>query len=176
MLYRVLTVEFYKKAASLGQRLLILTAISLGARELSGYDRLATTTKAESGTSPASRGATVTQKDTKEAATPPSPNATEQAPANFGSITSAISLARTRRFSQKSDIHASRPAPKASPFANLAPLFLGGLLGRWGGNRGAGNERGYDAMQRAPAMVLKKLIMTLGIIVHYSGMTRLVMD
>ncbi|KAF9579701.1 hypothetical protein BGW38_003930 [Lunasporangiospora selenospora] len=94
----------------------------------------------------------------------------ERKPApTFDSVTSQIALTQTRRFSQKSVIEASRPAPKANPFANLAPAFIGGLLGRWGGNRGAGMERGYDVLQRAPVVLLQKFVMTLGVLLYYSG-------
>ncbi|KAF9092681.1 telomere binding protein [Mortierella sp. GBA35] len=158
----VLTFQFYEKKNSLGQRLNILTALALGAQELSGFDQ---------STLPLSKGQTGTSSKDKRQTTPASASTslTTQRP-TFDNITSAISLSRTRRFSQKSHIEASRPAPKANAFANLAPVFLGGLLGRWGGNRGAGVERGYDALQRAPAMVLKKFVVTLGVLVHYSAL------
>ncbi|GJJ69237.1 telomere length regulation protein [Entomortierella parvispora] len=169
----VLTDEFYKKTNSIGQRLNILTAISLAARELSGFDRLSIPDTLDNQRTLALQSAASTKSNggrtPRPSSMPANRDSSEQSPATFGSITSSISLARTRRFSQKSDIEARRPTPKANPFASLAPVFLGGLLGRWGGNRGAGNERGYDAMQRAPAMVLKKFIMSLGIIVYYSG-------
>ncbi|KAF8938055.1 telomere binding protein [Haplosporangium gracile] len=154
----VLTFQFYEKKNSLGQRLNILTALALGAQELSGFDQT---------TLPLSKGQSGPSSKSNNLATT-STSSTTQRP-SFDNITSTISLARTRRFSQKSNIEASRPAPKANAFANLAPVFLGGLLGRWGGNRGAGTERGYDALQRAPTMLLKKFVVTLGVLVHYSG-------
>ncbi|KAF9143550.1 telomere binding protein [Mortierella sp. GBA39] len=154
----VLTFQFYEKKNSLGQRLNILTALVLGAQELSGFDQ---------STLPLSKGQSGPSSKTSNPATG-STSLTTPRP-TFDNITSTISLARTRRFSQKSNIEANRPAPKANAFANLAPAFLGGLLGRWGGNRGAGAERGYDALQRAPAMLLKKFVVTLGVLVHYSG-------
>ncbi|KAG0348034.1 telomere binding protein [Podila minutissima] len=153
----VLTFQFYEKKNSIGQRLNILTVLGLGARELSGFPATASTS---GGPSPASvsktHGATAVTSVTKK-------------PATFDSITTDITMDRTRKFSQKSDIEARRSQPKANPFANVAPVVLAGLLGRWGGNRGAGKERGYDAMQRAPAMVLKKFVLTLGLIVYYAG-------
>ncbi|KAG0023442.1 telomere binding protein [Podila clonocystis] len=153
----VLTVQFYEKGKSIGQRLNILTVLGLGARELSGIPATAPTSE---GPSPASvsktHGATAVASVTKK-------------PATFDSITTDITMDRTRKFSQKSDIEARRSQPKANPFANVAPVVLAGLLGRWGGNRGAGKERGYDAMQRAPAMVLKKFVLTLGLVVYYAG-------
>ncbi|KAG0053937.1 telomere binding protein [Gryganskiella cystojenkinii] len=162
----VLALEFYKRENSLGQRLNVLSALALGARELSGFDRTLPNSTAASSANVTSRGTTGSKTGAK---TPPEGSVVKQSPLTFNSITSSISLAKTRRFSQKSDIEARRPLPKANPFANLAPLFLGALLGRWGGNRGAGNERGYDAMQRAPVMVLKKFVMTLGVMVYYAG-------
>lgn len=157
--HSVLTFQFYEKKNSLGQRLNILTALALGAQELSGFDQPAfPLPKRQSGSS--SKNSNPATASTSLATPRPT----------FDNITSTISLSRTRRFSQKSNIEASRPAPKANAFGNLAPVFLGGLLGRWGGNRGAGAERGYDALQRAPVMVLKKFVVTLGVLVHYSGM------
>ncbi|KAG0336632.1 telomere binding protein [Podila horticola] len=153
----VLTFQFYKKGNSIGQRLNILTVLGLGAREISGFPVTASTS---GGPSPASasktHGATAVTSVTKK-------------PATFDSITTDITMDRTRKFSQKSAIDARRSQPKANPFANVAPVVLAGLLGRWGGNRGAGKERGYDAMQRAPAMVLKKFVLTLGLVVYYAG-------
>ncbi|KAK5814387.1 telomere length regulation protein-domain-containing protein [Linnemannia elongata] len=154
----VLTFQFYEKKNSLGQRLNILTALALGAQELSGFDQ---------STLPLSKGQSGPNSKTGIPATA-STSLTTHRP-TFDNITSTISLAKTRRFSQKSNIEANRPAPKANAFANLAPAFLGGLLGRWGGNRGAGAERGYDALQRAPVMLLRKFVVTLGVLVHYSG-------
>ncbi|KAF9905608.1 telomere binding protein [Linnemannia zychae] len=155
---RVLTFQFYEKKNSLGQRLNILTALALGAQELSGFSQ---------STLPLSKDQSASKNKTGTTGGPSSLTPTSRP--TFDNITSAISLARTRRFSQKSNIEASRPAPKANAFANLAPVFLGDLLGRWGGNRGAGAERGYDALQRAPVMLLKKFVVTLGVLVHYSG-------
>ncbi|KAF8927557.1 telomere binding protein [Dissophora ornata] len=159
----VLTEQFYEKRNSMGQRLNILTALALGAQELSGSDR-----------PPTAQGASGSlARNTRVSDTSPSPwsstsTLVAQRP-TFDGITSSISLARTRRFSQKSNIEASRPAPRANAFSNVAPVFLGGLLGRWGGNRGAGMERGYDVLQKAPVIVLKKFVMTLGVLVHYAG-------
>ncbi|KAG0288982.1 telomere binding protein [Linnemannia gamsii] len=154
----VLTFQFYEKKNSLGQRLNILTALALGAQELSGFDQSTLPLPKEQPGSGSKNSNPVTA----------STSLTTQRP-TFDNITSTISLSRTRRFSQKSNIEASRPAAKANAFANLAPVFLGGLLGRWGGNRGAGAERGYDALHKAPVMVLKKFVVTLGVLVHYSG-------
>ncbi|KAF9934824.1 telomere binding protein [Linnemannia zychae] len=159
----VLTYQFYEKNNSLGQRLNILNALAIGAQELSGFNQpsfpLSKGSRDKSG-----------NESTTASTSSGSTNLTTQRK-TFDSITSAISLSKTRRFSQKSNIAASSPLPKANKFANLAPLFLGGLLGRWGGNRGAGVERGYDVLQRAPVMLLKKFVVTLGVIVHYSGNT-----
>lgn len=80
-----------------------------------------------------------------------------------------ITMDRTHKFSQKSDIEARQSHPRANSFANVAPVILAGLLGRWEGNRGAGKERGYDAMQRALAMIQKKFILTLGLIMYHAG-------
>ncbi|KAG0280362.1 telomere binding protein [Linnemannia exigua] len=160
----VLTFQFYEKKNSLGQRLNILTALAIGAQELSGFDQSTLPLSKEQSAS--------TNKAGRPAASAAATGSTSLAKTlrpTFDNITSTISLDRTRRFSQKSNIEANRPAPKANAFANLAPAFLGGLLGRWGGNRGAGAERGYDALQRAPIMVLKKFVVTLGVLVHYSG-------
>jgi hypothetical protein len=157
----VLTFQFYEKKNSLGQRLNILTALALGAQELSGFDQLTLSLSKDHTASANNAGHPTRAAGSTKLATIPRPT--------FDNITSTISLERTRRFSQKSNIEASRPAPKANAFANLAPVFLGGLLGRWGGNRGAGAERGYDALQRAPVMILKKFVVTLGVLVHYSG-------
>ncbi|KAI1293459.1 hypothetical protein EDD11_008357, partial [Mortierella claussenii] len=165
---RVLTFQFYEKKNSLGQRLNILTALALGAQELSGFDRPPTGSSSSS-SSRSTQQAHPYAASTTTAASSASTLVAQQRPVTFDSITSGISLARTRRFSQKSQIEASRPTPKASAFSNLAPVFLGGLLGRWGGNRGAGRERGYDVLQKAPAMVLKKFVVTLGVLVHYAG-------
>ncbi|KAG0085818.1 telomere binding protein [Podila epicladia] len=153
----VLTFQFYEKKNSIGQRLNILTVLGLGARELSGFPASAPTSGEPSPASVSkTHSATAFTSVTKK-------------PATFDSITTDITMDRTRKFSQKSDIEARRSQPKANPFANVAPVVLAGLLGRWGGNRGAGKERGYDAMQRAPAMVLKKFVLTLGLVVYYAG-------
>ncbi|KAF9367527.1 telomere binding protein, partial [Podila verticillata] len=155
----VLTYQFYEKKNSIGQRLNILTVLGLGARELAGFPATASTfTSGGPSLAPASKayGAAAVKSVTKK-------------PATFDSITTDITMDRTRKFSQKSAIEARRSQPKANPFANVAPVVLAGLLGRWGGNRGAGKERGYDAMQRAPAMVLKKFVLTLGLVVYYAG-------
>ena len=155
----VLTYQFYEKKNSIGQRLNILTVLGLGARELAGFPATASTfTTGGHSPAPPSKayGATAVRSVAKK-------------PSTFDSITTDIAVDRTRKFSQKSDIEARQSQPKANPFANVAPVVLAGLLGRWGGNRGAGKERGYDAMQRAPAMILKKFILTLGLIVYYAG-------
>ncbi|KAF9103435.1 telomere binding protein [Mortierella sp. AM989] len=176
----VLTFQFYEKKNSLGQRLNILTALALGAREISGFDSSPSTSsnKPSGQSSRNSRNTTSSVYSTSSTAATTASSSTltlvgtsNQRPpaATFDSIASNISQARTRRFSQKSNIEASRPTPKANAFSNLAPIFLGGLLGRWGGNRGAGMERGYDVLQKAPAMVLKKFVVTLGVLVHYAG-------
>ncbi|KAF9396406.1 telomere binding protein [Mortierella sp. AD011] len=184
----VLTFQFYEKKNSIGQRLNILTALALGAQEISGFDRSpsaatssstptrpgqqsrSTHTGANSvySTSSTTAGTAASSTSTLVGAGAQNQMSSRTAPVTFDSIASNISLARTRRFSQKSNIEASRPAPKANAFSNLAPVFLGGLLGRWGGNRGAGMERGYDVLQKAPAMVLKKFVVTLGVLVHYA--------
>ncbi|KAG0010978.1 telomere binding protein [Entomortierella chlamydospora] len=185
----VLTFQFYEKKNSVGQRLNILTALALGAQEISGFDRppsaatssssapirpgqpsRSTLTAANSvySTSSNTTGTATSSTSTLVGAGAQNQMSSRTAPVTFDSIASNISLARTRRFSQKSNIEASRPAPKANAFSNLAPVFLGGLLGRWGGNRGAGMERGYDVLQKAPAMVLKKFVVTLGVLVHYA--------
>ncbi|KAF9912870.1 telomere binding protein [Lobosporangium transversale] len=160
----VLTSQFYEKKNSLGQRLNILTALTLGAKELAGFDRPtdSSISKAPQKKHPYSPSGTT-------AASSTSTLIAQQQPATFSSVVSSISLERTRRFSRKSQIEASRPAPKANAFSNLAPVFLGGLLGRWGGNRGAGMERGYDVLQKAPAILLKKFVIALGVLVHYAG-------
>ncbi|KAF8978394.1 TEL2, telomere maintenance protein 2 [Entomortierella lignicola] len=180
----VLTLEFYEKKNSVGQRLNILTALVLGAREISGFDRSPSTNASSSSASAQSSSGQLSR---SKHATSSSVYSTSSAlsststlvgptsshppppPATFDNITSNISLAKTRRFSQKSNIEASRPAPKANAFSNVAPVFLGGLLGRWGGNRGAGMERGYDALQKAPVMVMKKFVITLGVLVYFAG-------
>ncbi|KAG0362099.1 telomere binding protein [Gamsiella multidivaricata] len=155
----VLTQEFYARKNSMGQRLNILTALALGAQELSGSDR------------PPAVSSSTSAKNVSRSLPKKSeiPTAVAVQKPSFDSITSSISMERTRRFSQKSHIEASRPAPKANAFSNVAPIFLGGLLGRWGGNRGAGMERGYDALKKAPVIVLKKFVITLGVLVHYAG-------
>ncbi|KAK3844444.1 MAG: telomere length regulation protein-domain-containing protein [Linnemannia gamsii] len=163
----VLTFQFYEKKNSLGQRLNVLTALAIGAQELSGFDQSTLPLSKEQSVSTNKPGRPTT---TKAAAGSNSLTTTSRK--TFDNITSTISLDKTRRFSQKSNIEANRPSPKANAFANLAPMFLGGLLGRWGGNRGAGAERGYDALQRAPVMVLKKFVVTLGVLVHYSVFAR----
>ncbi|KAG0260527.1 telomere binding protein [Mortierella polycephala] len=171
----VLTLEFYEKKNSIGQRMNILTALGLGAQELSGYNQSplssATSSQAPPST-PTSKG--MLSKDTRATALPAQQNQYSSGSLvtpkdSFASITSSIALERTRRFSQKSFIESSRPAPKANAFSNLAPAFLGGLLGRWGGNRGAGRERGFDVLQRAPFVLMKKYVMTVGVMVHFSG-------
>ncbi|KAF9430842.1 telomere binding protein [Podila epigama] len=155
----VLTFEFYEKKNSLGQRLNILTALGLGAQELSGNSAAPPTPE----TGPHTPGpVTTTTSSSRE-------KGKGLQPMTFDSITTAISMDKTRRFSNKSEIEARRAPPKANPFANLAPVFLAGLLGRWGGNRGPGKEQGFDVLQRAPVMVLKKFVLTLGIIVYYAG-------
>ncbi|KAG0005182.1 TEL2, telomere maintenance protein 2 [Modicella reniformis] len=140
----VLTSQFYRKGNATGQQLNILNALVLGAHELSGNDR-------------------------PPLSVPPSSSASAFKKPTIASIVTSISMDRTRRFSQKSRIEASRPTPKANAFSKVAPVFLGGLLGRWGGNRGAGMERGYDALQKAPVLVLKKFVLSLGVLVHFAG-------
>ncbi|KAI9235000.1 MAG: telomere length regulation protein-domain-containing protein [Podila humilis] len=157
----VLTYQFYEKKNSIGQRLNILTVLGLGARELAGFPATDSTFAAGGPSlAPASKayGATAVKSVIKK-------------PATFDSITTDITMDQTRKFSQKSAIEARRTQPKANPFANVAPVVLAGLLGRWGGNRGAGKERGYDAMQRAPAMILKKFVLTLGLVVYYAALS-----
>ncbi|KAF9281845.1 telomere binding protein [Mortierella alpina] len=159
----VLTEQFYAKKNSQGQRLNILTAIGRGAQELSGYEP---PSSAKPGPSPQgasgsmNRGAGSTPANGAIAFTVRKPS--------METISSSIAMEKTRRFSQKSHIEARRSAPKANAYANLAPAFLGGLLGRWGGNRGPGMERGYDALLRAPALLLKKFILTVACLVHFA--------
>ncbi|KAF9180274.1 telomere binding protein [Haplosporangium sp. Z 11] len=171
----VLTLEFYEKKNSIGQRMNILTALGLGAQELSGHNQ----SPLSSATSlqvppPSSTSKGALSKDTRATALPAqqsqySSGSLVTQKNTFASITSSIALERTRRFSQKSFIESSRPAPKANAFSNLAPVFLGGLLGRWGGNRGASREYGFDVLQKAPLVVMKKFVMTVGVMVHFSG-------
>ncbi|KAF9573888.1 telomere binding protein [Mortierella alpina] len=160
----VLTEQFYAKKNSQGQRLNILTAIGRGAQELSGYEP---SSSSKSGPSPQGAARTMDRQgnfplaDGASALTVRNPS--------FETISTSIAMEKTRRFSQKSHIEARRPVPKANTFANLAPMFLGGLLGRWGGNRGPGVERGYDALLRAPALLLKKFVLTVACLVHFAG-------
>ncbi|KAK3810327.1 MAG: telomere length regulation protein-domain-containing protein [Benniella sp.] len=157
----VLTAQFYKKRISLGQRLNILNALALGAKELSGFDRSPSVPPLSGKPSPATLNNNAATRATSSALVPQKQT--------FDSITNTIAETRTRRFSQKAHIEASRPAPKTNAFSNLASVFLGGLLGRWGGNRGAGMERGFDALQKAPVVLLKKFVFTLGVMVYYAG-------
>ncbi|KAG0219094.1 telomere length regulation protein-domain-containing protein [Mortierella sp. GBAus27b] len=158
----VLTIQFYERSISMGHRLNILRALALGAKELSGFDR-APSVPQQPSSSAASKG-----KPSPPVKESSGPLVAQQRP-TMDSITNSIAEAKTRRFSQKSRIDAQRPAPKANAFSKLAPVFLGGLLGRWGGNRGAGMERGFDALQKAPVIVLKQFVLTLGVMVYYAG-------
>lgn len=144
----------------------ILRALALGAKELSGFDRLPSAPPPSSSSSSTRISSPVLSKNTLARPTSSAPAVPKP---TLDSITNNILEARTRRFSQKSHIEASRPVPKANAFSNLAPVFLGGLLGRWGGNRGAGIERGFDVIQKAHVMVLKRFVLTIGVLVYYAG-------
>ncbi|KAF9939982.1 telomere binding protein [Mortierella alpina] len=161
---RVLTEQFYAKKNSQGQRLNILTAIGRGAQELSGYESPSSAKQ-----SPPPQGASGSMNRGAESAPANATSARAVLKPSFETISTSIAMEKTRRFSQKSHIEARRSAPKANAFANLASMFLGGLLGRWGGNRGPGVERGYDALLRAPALLLKKFVLTIACLVHFAG-------
>ncbi|KAF9991168.1 telomere binding protein [Mortierella antarctica] len=161
---RVLTEQFYAKKNSQGQRLNILTAIGRGAQELSGYEPPSSAKQ-----SPPPQGASGSMNRGAEPAPANAASARAVLKPSFETISTSIAMEKTRRFSQKSHIEARRSAPKANAFANLASVFLGGLLGRWGGNRGPGVERGYDALLRAPALLLKKFVLTIACLVHFAG-------
>ncbi|KAG0196646.1 telomere binding protein [Mortierella sp. GBA30] len=170
----VLTEQFYAKKNSQGQRMNILNTLGRGAEELSGLDpSIAASSSASQDAAGFSVKNGTTRQQTRQSPTSLSVGtaATTLTPhkPTFESISTSIAIEKTRRFSQKSQIEARRVAPKANAFANLAPVFLGGLLGRWGGNRGPGAERGYDTMLRAPAMLLKKFVLTIACLVHFAG-------
>ncbi|KAF9955881.1 telomere binding protein [Mortierella alpina] len=160
----ILTEQFYAKKNSQGQRLNILTAIGRGAQELSGYEP---PSSAKSGPSP--QGASGSMNRGGGSAPANATSAATLRKPSFETISTSIAMEKTRRFSQKSYIEAQRAVPKANAFANLASVFLGGLLGRWGGNRGPGVERGYDALLRAPTLLLKKFVLTVACLVHFAG-------
>ncbi|KAF9973010.1 telomere binding protein [Actinomortierella ambigua] len=154
---KILTADFYEKGLSFGQRLTILSALSIAAQELSGRNPLM---EAEL-TTPS------TQKQQASAGTPS--EATLSPPTSMESIQSAITHTYTRRFSQRSAIEARRLPPKTNPFSKLAPVFIGDLLGRWGGNRGAGAEQGYDVIRKSPLILLDRFVATLGVFVYFGG-------
>ncbi|KAF9958151.1 telomere binding protein [Mortierella alpina] len=158
-----LSEQFYTKKNSLGQRISILNAIGRGAQELSGYEppSIAKSTPSPKGAFGAiNRGTGAAFAKGTSAATVRKPS--------FEAISTTIAMEKTRRFSQKSHIEARRSPPKANAFANLASVFLGGLLGRWGGNRGPGVERGYDALLKAPALLLKRFVLTVASLAHFA--------
>ncbi|KAG0262534.1 telomere binding protein [Actinomortierella ambigua] len=165
---RMLSAEFYEKGLSFGQRLTILSALSIGAQELSGRNVLSETGLATpfaqgqqaERSSPLSKAATATGTPASDATMPP---------LSMESIQTAIALTQTRRFSQKSAVEARRLPPKINPFSKLAPVFIGDLLGRWGGNRGPGAEQGYDVIRKSPLVLLDRFVATLGVFVYFGG-------
>ncbi|KAG0240616.1 Fanconi anemia group D2 protein [Actinomortierella wolfii] len=162
---RLLTTKFYEKSLSLGQRLTILSALGIAAQELSGRNviseaKLTTPTSQKQKAQPLSKATTAVGTPASDATMPP---------ATIESIRSAIALAQTRRFSQKSAVEARRMPAKSNPFSKLAPIFIGNLLGPWGGNRGPGAEQGYDVIRKSPLVLLDRFVATLGVFVYFGG-------
>ncbi|KAG0232814.1 Fanconi anemia group D2 protein [Actinomortierella wolfii] len=162
---RLLTTKFYEKSLSLGQRLTILSALGIAAQELSGHNviseaKLTTPTSQKQKAQPLSKATTAVGTPASDATMPP---------ATIESIRSAIALAQTRRFSQKSAVEARRMPAKSNPFSKLAPIFIGNLLGPWGGNRGPGAEQGYDVIRKSPLILLDRYVATLGVFVYFGG-------
>src|SRR5690554_3836325 len=71
IMHRVLTLEFYEKKNSIGQRMNILTALGLGAQELSGYNQspLSSATSSQAPPSTSTSKETLS-KDTRATALP----------------------------------------------------------------------------------------------------------
>lgn len=178
---------FYSGDYSLGQRISILTAIGLGAREIAGAggkDDIAIT-GAPSPSSEASASFPSKRLPEKahahyaavEAAAAPMNALTTQlsrtmiAPlaASAADQLSGPSVLKVRgTFSSRMEVEARRPAPRANPLsAIIGEAFFYPLIGRWAiqiQSFGSSN----NAPQASPT-VLAHLLKTLGMVLHASG-------
>ena len=179
---------FYSGDYSLGQRISILTAIGLGAREIAGAggnDDIAIKGAPSPSSSSSFPSKRLPEKahahyDTAvEAATAPMNVLTSQlsrtmiAPlaASAADQLSGPSVLNVRgTFSSRMEVQARRPAPRANPLsAIIGEAFFYPLIGRWAIHvQSFGSSNTGSAPQASPTL-LAHLLKTLGMVLHASG-------